>query len=158
MSGFDPRGILESFAATGAEFVVVGGIAVQAHSPQRLTLDLDLAVSFSAENRSKIADALARIDARIVGPDGEVSAAPPSASLLAGGDIWFLTSNLGRLDLVAPPAGVGTFDEIRSRAVDVQLGDITVPVASREDLIAMKRASGRPQDLEDVRLLESLDG
>jgi hypothetical protein len=34
--------------------------------------------------------------------------------------------------------------------------EILVPIASREDLSAMKRAAGRDHDLEDVALLESL--
>jgi hypothetical protein len=34
---------------------------------------------------------------------------------------------------------------------------VTVPIAHRDDLLRMKRSSGRPQDLEDVQLLESLD-
>jgi len=39
----------------------------------------------------------------------------------------------------------------------VSLGDLSVPIAAREDLLRMKRAAGRPQDLADVQLLESLD-
>jgi hypothetical protein len=44
------------------------------------------------------------------------------------------------------------------RAIEVPLGDLVVPIAAREDLITMKRAAGRPQDLADVELLEGLDG
>jgi len=40
---------------------------------------------------------------------------------------------------------------------NVQLGDLSIPIAHRDDLLTMKRAAGRPQDLADVRLLESLD-
>ena len=36
----------------------------------------------------------------------------------------------------------------------IETADGPVRVLSRQDLIAMKRASGRPQDLEDVRALE----
>jgi hypothetical protein len=39
----------------------------------------------------------------------------------------------------------------------VPLGELSIPIADREDLVKMKRAAGRPQDLADVRLLESLD-
>ena len=46
---------------------------------------------------------------------------------------------------------------MRTRAHDTKLGDITVPIAHRDDLLRMKRAAGRPQDLADVELLESLD-
>ncbi len=37
------------------------------------------------------------------------------------------------------------------------LGDLSIPIAHRDDLLTMKRAAGRPQNLADVRLLESLD-
>ncbi|HEV3070481.1 MAG TPA: hypothetical protein VGY76_03535 [Solirubrobacteraceae bacterium] len=37
------------------------------------------------------------------------------------------------------------------------LGDLSIPIAHRDDLLEMKRAAGRPQDLADARLLESLD-
>ena len=44
-----------------------------------------------------------------------------------------------------------------ARATVADLGDLHVPLASRADLIAMKRRAGRIQDLEDVRVLEALD-
>lgn len=46
---------------------------------------------------------------------------------------------------------------MRERAHEVPLGDVIVPIAHRDDLITLKRAAGRPQDLADIRLLESLD-
>ncbi|ADB50589.1 hypothetical protein [Conexibacter woesei] len=45
---------------------------------------------------------------------------------------------------------------MRERAHEVPLGDVIVPIAHRDDLITLKRAAGRPQDLADIRLLESL--
>ena len=49
--------------------------------------------------------------------------------------------------------GVDTEQTI-GRAVAITVGDLTIPVISLQDLIANKRASGRPQDLADVALLE----
>ena len=49
--------------------------------------------------------------------------------------------------------GVDTEQPI-GRAVAITVGDLTIPVISLQDLIANKRASGRPQDLADVALLE----
>lgn len=101
--------------------------------------------------------AVAELDARILGPGGQRSAAPPSASLLASGDLWRLESAHGLIDVTTLPAALGRFEALRERAHEVTLGDVVVPVAARLDLIAMKRAAGRPQDLADVELLESLD-
>jgi hypothetical protein len=60
------------------------------------------------------------------------------------------------LDVVL--AGPGLEEMFLSRAIEVQVGGVTVPVISPEDLIAVKILAGRPRDLEDVRgiLLERL--
>jgi hypothetical protein len=55
----------------------------------------------------------------------------------------------GDLDL----CGV-TFDEAWPRRAVVSLWGQPVPVIGREDLIASKRAAGRPQDLADIVALE----
>lgn len=154
---FHPREILRALARHGVTYVVVGGVAVQAHGGQRLTQDLDLVVPPDRENYDRLAAALADLDARILGQEGERSAAPPSAGLIASGEFWHLDSDHGMVDVIVLPAALGSFDAMRERAHDVELGDVVVPVAARDDLIAMKQASGRPQDLEDVELLEGLD-
>ena len=137
-------------------YVVVGGVAVQAHGGQRMTQDLDLVVPSDRENFERLASALAELDARILGPGGDRSAAPPPANLLASGDLWHLDSAHGLVDVVLLPAALGPFDAIRGRAHEVELGELVVPIAARSDLIAMKQASGRPQDLEDIELLRGL--
>lgn len=139
------------------EFVTIGGVALQAHGGQRMTQDLDISIATDGANLERLASALVGLDARILGPDGERSKSPPSASLLGSSDQWHLITAHGALDVMTPPAHVGTFGELRSRAHEVALGDLTVPIASRQDLIEFKRASARPQDIADVKLLESLD-
>jgi hypothetical protein len=76
--------------------------------------------------------------------------------MLGASDLWHLVTEHGLLDIVTLPAHLGSFDELRARAHDIPLGDLTVPIAHRDDLLEMKRATGRPQDLADARLLESL--
>lgn len=154
---FDARTLFAALARHDVAYVIVGGIAVQAHGGQRLTQDLDIATPMASENLKRLEGALRDVDARILGPDGRRSASTPSATLLGSGDQWHLVTPHGRLDVIAPPAHLGSFEELRARALEVALGELTVPVASRKDLLEMKRASGRPQDLEDARLLESLD-
>jgi hypothetical protein len=155
--GFDARAIFAALAEHDVDYVTVGGIAIQAHGGQRLTQDLDIAIAASGENLARLADALIALDARILGPDGQRSASTPSATLLGGSDQWHLMTDHGPLDVVTLPAHLGPFDEMRARAHETPLGDLSIPIAHRDDLLEMKRAAGRPQDLADIRLLESLD-
>lgn len=154
---FDPRELYRVLVKHGVEFVTIGGVAVQAHGGQRVTQDLDVAVASSRANYDLLAAALGELDARILGPDGRRSESVPSASLLASGEQWHLITSHGRIDIITPPARLGSFTEMRDRAHLVALGDLSVPIASREDLLVLKRAAGRPQDLVDIGLLESLD-
>ncbi|MGH2879122.1 MAG: hypothetical protein ACRDK4_05885 [Solirubrobacteraceae bacterium] len=154
---FAPREIYRAFARHGVEYVTVGGIAIQAYGGQRLTRDLDVVVATSAENMERLAAALADLDARILGEEGRRSRSVPDARLLSSSDLWHLITDHGRVDVITLPAHLGSFEHVRKRAHEVPLGEITVPIAHRDDLLTMKRAAARPQDLADVRLLESLD-
>ena len=154
---FDARELFAALARHEVDYVTIGGIAVQAHGGQRLTQDLDIGIATSTANFERLAAALADLDARILGSDGHRSDSVPNAALLNSSDQWHLISDHGPLDVIAFPAHLGSFDEIRARAHATPLGELIVPIASREDLLRMKRASGRPQDLADVQVLESLD-
>jgi hypothetical protein len=155
---FDARALFAALAAHDVEYVTIGGIAIQAHGGQRLTQDLDIAIAASAENIERLASALLDLDARILGPDGQRSRSVPSAPLLASSDQWHLITPHGPLDILTLPAHLWSFADMRARAHGVPLGELSIPIAHREDLLEMKRAAGRPQDLADVQLLESLDG
>lgn len=155
---FDPRELFKALARHEVEFVTIGGVALQAHGGQRLTQDLDISIAASLTNVERLASALAELDARVLGPAGERSSTSPTASLLGSSDQWHLVTNHGAIDVMTLPAHLGPFDGLQERAHQVKLGDVTVPIASRADLIEMKRASGRPQDVADVAFLESLGG
>jgi hypothetical protein len=154
---FDARELFRALARHDVEYVTIGGIAVQAYGGQRLTQDLDVAIAASSDNLGRLAGALLDLDARILGPDGRRSRSVPNAPLLASSDLWHLITAHGSLDLLTVPPHLGSFADMRRRAHEVPLGDLSIPIAHRDDLLRMKRAAGRPQDLADVRLLESLD-
>ena len=48
------------------------------------------------------------------------------------------------------------FDEMFERTVQMELGDINVPVCAINDLIEMKKIAGRPKDLEDIKYLQGI--
>jgi hypothetical protein len=154
---FDARELFKALAHREVEYVTIGGIAIQAYGGQRLTQDLDVAIDASPENIKRLASALLDLDARILAPDGQRSSSVPTAPLLASSDQWHLITPHGPLDIITLPAHLGPFADMRARAHEVSLGELSIPIAHREDLLEMKRAAGRPQDLADIRLLEALD-
>jgi hypothetical protein len=154
---FDARELFRALVRRDVQYVVIGGIAIQAYGGQRLTQDLDVTIASTGDNLARLASALRDLDARILRPEGQRSQSVPSAGLLASSDQWHLITVHGPLDVLTPPAHLGSFADMRARAHEVPLGELSIPIAHREDLLKMKRAAGRPQDLADVKLLESLD-
>jgi hypothetical protein len=156
-TGFDARELFRALTRHRVEYVTIGGIALQAHGAQRLTQDLDVMIAATSENLTRLAMALLELDARILGPEGQRSKSVPDAPMLGSSEQWHLITPYGALDVLTLPAHLGSFADMRARAHEVALGELTIPIAHREDLLKMKRAAARPQDLADVRLLESLD-
>ena len=141
----DFRDLLAEFVRSEVRFVVIGGYAVAHHSKPRATKDLDLLVSGSRENLSKVAEALDRFGA----PAGVVQA----ARQMGPTDIVYMGIEPVRVDVLRSADGIDT-EEVIARAETLTLDDLCVPVIALEDLIANKRASGRARDLADVELLE----
>ena len=62
---FEADEILRVLAAHGVDFVVIGGIAVQAHGYIRGTQDLDIIVGPTTLNVSRLSEALAELEAEL---------------------------------------------------------------------------------------------
>ncbi len=150
-----PDSLLVRLAAAGVDFVVIGGIAVIAHGHIRTTLDTDITYSTEPDNLSALGGALVELDARLRGVAELVPFVPDGRTLRAT-EILTLTTAAGPLDLLASPPGGPPYPELRERAQPIELDGREVRVASIEDLLAMKRAAGLPQDLIDVEALEAI--
>lgn len=146
----DAAELLRALDRAGVECVVVGGLAVQAHGHLRTTQDLDVVPEPSAENLQRLAQALEILEAR---PVGATAPAPPSAQELASRAITTLDTHAGGLDVHRAPPGAAPFAALRARALVLEVAGARVAFAGRDDLIAMKRAAGRPVDRGDVLAL-----
>lgn len=156
----DPLPLLRALHERGIEHIVVGGFAVNAHGFIRVTKDLDIVPSSSRSNLGRLAELLRDLDARVLDTDDftaeEIPADPTSASDLEMGGNFCLLTDIGRLDVMQWLAGIETDDlyrELSPDAIEGSLDGIPVRVCSLEHLRAMKRAAGRPQDLEDLERL-----
>lgn len=135
--------------AHGVEFLLVGGQAVVAHGYARLTKDMDLWVRPTRKNGERLLDALSAFGMQLRGFDPNRFAKPETLVVL-GRDPF-------RIDLLTEIPGV-QFESAWERRTAVTLDGVAVPLISREDLIANKKATGRLQDLADAEALEAAEG
>jgi hypothetical protein len=152
---FRPRGLLEHLAGHGVDFVVVGGVAAALHGSDRSTFDLDICPAQDPGNLEALGVALTEIDARLRGIEEDLPFVADGRSL-AGIEILTLSTSLGALDVLVRPHGSPPYTALKRRATRLEIGPLTVLVASMDDLIAMKRESDRPKDRDDVERLEAL--
>ncbi len=137
--------LLAEFADEKVEFLVIGGYAVAHYDRPRYTKDIDLWINPATTNIEAAARALAAFGAPAHVIEGLRNARED--------EIVWLGSPPLRIDLLQRVASI-RFEEAWSRREMVKWGNVDVPLISREDLIASKRAAGRPQDLVDVANLE----
>lgn len=148
-----PRELLAALRDRDVAFVVIGGLALAPHGYVRATKDLDIVPDPQPANRSRLAGALRTLDAHLdlgdVGAD-ELGIAPDEHGLALGGN-WCLTTRFGRLDVMQDVAGLRSWEQLRAGAIDVD----GVLYAGYDELISMKVAAGRDEDLRDVGALEA---
>ena len=123
------------------------------HASPRLTTDVDICYATDNENLEALGAVLGEVDATLRDIDEDVPFVPDARSLRQT-QILCLNTALGPLDLLVNPAGSPPYADLRRRATMVEIEEVRVAVASIDDMLAMKRAAGRHQDLADVESLE----
>jgi hypothetical protein len=154
MKAFDPLGALERLSEHQVDFVLIGGLAARLHGSPTVTDDLDICHSTDIANLERLAEALRSMNARLRG--AEDATVPLDAALLRSSDNLTFTTDFGSVDCMGSPAGIGGFEELERDAEMIDLDGTAVRVASLEELMTMKRAAGRPQDLIELELLGAL--
>jgi hypothetical protein len=141
------QGVFESLQRHNVKYVVIGGIAAILHGVPRATFDLDLLIEPTESNAQRLLDAFAEA--------GLGTAALTSPSDILGHEITIFKDKV-RVDVQTSTPGL-VFEEAWARRLTLMYQGQGFHIVSRDDLIASKLASGRPVDLEDVRLLKLPD-
>jgi hypothetical protein len=151
--------IVKALNDAGVKYLIVGGLAVNAHGFIRLTRDVDIVLHLKRPNILRALQAL--------GQAGFQLAIPVKAEALADAKTrrrWRQEKNMIALkfwsdDHRRTPLDIfiyEPFDFVKEfakvRQMEIAPG-ISAPVVSLKTLLEMKRQAGRPQDLEDVREL-----
>jgi hypothetical protein len=152
---FDPLAALRVLVEHGVRFVLIGGYAAALRGSPMLTGDLDVCYARDDVNLDALAAALRELRATLRGAPEGVPFRLDAAALKAGDHFTFSTS-AGPLDILGTPSGTDGFADLNASATDEDLDGLMVCVASLEDLIRMKRAAGRPQDLIAVEWLSAI--
>ena len=141
--------ILASFAATGVEYAVVGGIAVNAHGYVRATNDLALFLQPTEDNAPAAYRALAENGVPPLEEKAAIDLLDDECNLRLGTD-------QDHIDILSS-IGEMPFDQVWGNRIETQIDGVPVCLISKQDLIENKRQVGRLRDLADVDELERLD-
>ncbi len=136
-------------------FIIIGGLAATIHGSSRLTQDIDVVYERIDENIEGLVRALAPHNPYLRGT-------PPglpfewSADTIRGGLNFTLTTAVGDIDILGEIVGGGSYDDLLPHTITVDLFARTHRCLDLPWLIHVKRAAGRPTDLEVIAELEAL--
>ena len=141
----DIENLLKLLNAHKVDFVIIGATAFPVHGYARATLDIDLFIRPELENARRTLQALKEFGYDVTDLNEE--------DLLSKKVL--IRQYLVETDIHPFVQGV-TFDRVRKNRVSGTYGNEKVYYASLDDLIMMKKAAGRPKDIEDLKFLLSL--
>jgi hypothetical protein len=139
------RALDAALRSAGARWYLFGAQAALIHGTSRLTADIDATVAW--QDASRVEPLRAAVRAH-----GFVDR-PVATDFTARTRVLPLEHSATRIEVDLVLGGPGLEELFLSRAREHDVEGVRVPVASAEDLIAMKVLGGRPKDLEDVRAL-----
>jgi hypothetical protein len=151
----DVAGLLKLLTQEQIEYILIGGVAAGAHGSARSTLDLDVVYRRTPENIARLVTCLEPHKPYLRG-------APPGlpfrfdAETVRRGLNFTLTTDLGALDLLGEVTGGGGYEDLLPHCVEMNLFGVQVLTLGLKRLIEVKRAAGRPRDLDAVAELEAL--
>jgi len=141
----DTEDLLKSLREHKVDFVIIGATAFPVYGYARATLNIDIFIRPGRHNAEKTLQALREFgyDMTDVTVDDLLT-----KKLL-------IRQYAVEVDIYPFVKGV-TFDKVWKNKVEAEFGKTAVFFASLDDLIEMKRATGRPQDLQDLKYLMKL--
>jgi len=151
----DFEALLGALTRAEVEFIVVGGAAATAHGAARLTQDLDVVYARSDENLARMEHALATHHPYLRGAPEGLPFVWDTPTIRRGLN-FTLTTDLGDIDFLGEIVGGGRYEDLLPHSVTVEIFGIKCRVLGLRKLIEVKRAAGRPKDLEAIAELEQL--
>jgi hypothetical protein len=153
--------LLEQFHKNNIRYLIVGGLAVNLHGVPRVTQDLDIVIATERENILRMNGILKEL--------GYLPRLPVNPDEMADSETvkqWTEERNLKAFSFYHEKENYKVLDIILVHPLDFNkafshktvksAGGIDINLVSLDDLITMKAASGRGQDLSDIAMLEKV--
>lgn len=157
MVELDIRGLLQELVAEEVDFLIIGGVAVGYHGHVRATKDVDVVPAPDLENLERLARVLVRLEAEVEGAedfDANELPDPLDPAVLGEGGNWVLATRLGRLDIMQWIGDEALWERLSPSAIEDDVGGLRIKMVGYDDLVALKRLAGRPEDLADLKRLD----
>jgi len=151
----DFKALLRALSEGGVEFILIGGAAATVHGSSRLTRDVDVVYRRTRENMASLVAALTPYQPYLRG-------APPGLPFrwdvptVERGLNFTLVTQLGDLDVLGEIVGGGGYDALLPSTSVINAFDVQCRCLNLDRLIEVKRAAGRPKDLEALAELEAI--
>jgi len=147
--------ILRALTTSKVEFLIVGGVAAAIHGSVRGTSDVDFVYSRSTANLARLVSALSAAHPYLRGAPAGLPFRWDVETIRRGLNFTLVT-DVGDIDLLGEIVGGGTYEELKDQCIRVQVFGLECLCLDLEPLIRVKRAAGRPKDLEAIAELEKL--
>ena len=151
----DFAGLLKALSEGAVKYILIGGVAAAVHGSSRLTQDVDIVYERTPDNLERLARALAPYDPYLRGAPRGLPFRWSSETLSSGLNFTLMTS-LGDIDLFAEVAGGGTYQSLLRESISLRIFGLDCLCVTLPRLILLKRAAGRPRDLEAIAELEAI--
>jgi predicted nucleotidyltransferase len=148
--------LLRVLSNAKVEYILVGGVAATVHGSARLTRDVDIVYARHSDNIGRLVAALAAYAPYLRG----APAGLPfrwSAATLEHGLNFTLTTTLGEIDLLGEIAGGGSYESLLADTILLNIFGVECRCVTLRRLILLKRAAGRPRDLDALAELEAIE-
>lgn len=149
------RDILRTLIEADVQFILIGGLAAIVHGTERATLDVDVVYDRGDDNFRRLAAALKPHQPYLRGAPGGLPFSWDE-STIRGGLNFTLSTSLGALDLFGEVPGGGAYADLLPYSEEVPMFDVLCRCVTLERLIQLKRAAGRPKDMEVIAELQAL--
>jgi predicted nucleotidyltransferase len=151
----DYAGVIRALRDGGVEFVLIGGVAANLHGSAKATFDVDVVYSRRRENIRRLVAALEPFSPYLRGAPAGLPFRFDETTVRNGLN-FTLATRLGAVDLLGEVAGGGSYEQLLPHTVEVEAFGARCLCVTLERLIQLKRAAGRPKDLESVAELQAL--